>query len=591
MTASPLPSDLRPPSDPSALRRWLIRKEDALADALAADITAVVQRSVRAFEASLPSLTASGNMSVFDDIPFQWSGIVDTRLLPEAEAIYLAGGINVWASAPIASIPTDVARNWAAVVNENARNYLTQRRNFMAGVGENLFQGVLGQVDRALRTGASAEEIKQSLERLGNFSEFRADVIARTEIQNAYANGNWQGSQALGEYGPVEKMWLATQDARTRPDHLGVSGVVLPFSEPFNVGGESMLHPHDPNASAENTIQCRCVLLEFWPGDTRPDGTIVPERDASEASSGFITDQALTPTAPSVDLVGMASSVNTARHSAEFFKTRMTSKWWDDAAQGRDSFTVTDHNDAFLRAIIRDQGFDAKPAVVASQEFDDLAGRGWTITHRGVNAPSDTDLRGYVRNFTSEDDFYVGRGLYGNGVYSTTIRETAEEYARTAGIGIGSTGGTSAAQAGVVIDMAISPVARVIDIDDLRALASKRKSEASQELDAVYRAWPTRQVPHPYTDGATMTERVPLTELLALNPDDAFALRAQSVVNYANIVDNLEDVGKIAAMEGYDAIRVSRPMIYNDQFQLVELPDTYYVIINRGSVAVREVAL
>jgi hypothetical protein len=31
---------------------------------------------------------------------------------------------------------------------------------------------------------------------------------------------------------------------------------VLPFSEPFNVGGESMLHPHDPNASAENTVQC-----------------------------------------------------------------------------------------------------------------------------------------------------------------------------------------------------------------------------------------------------------------------------------------------------------------------------------------------
>jgi hypothetical protein len=288
MTASPLPSALRPPSDPSALRRWLIRKEDALADVLAADITAVVQRSVRAFEASLDSLTASGNMSVFDDIPFEWLSIIDARLLPEAEAIYLAGGINVWASAPTAAIPVEVARNWAAVVNENARTYLTQRRNLIVGVGENLFQGVLGQVDRALRTGASTEEIKQSLERLGNFSEFRADVIARTEIQNAYANGNWQGSQALGEFGPVEKMWLATQDARTRPDHLGVSGVVLPFSEPFDVGGESLMHPHDPNASAENTIQCRCILLEFWPGDPRPDGSIVGESEAAQVSAEFL---------------------------------------------------------------------------------------------------------------------------------------------------------------------------------------------------------------------------------------------------------------------------------------------------------------
>jgi hypothetical protein len=288
MTASPLPSALRPPSDPSALRRWLIRKEDALADALAADITAVVQRSVRAFEASLPSLTASGNLSVFDDIPFEWLGIIDARLLPELEAIYLAGGINVWAGAPTSAIPTEVARNWAAVVNENARAYLSQRRNLMVGVGENLFQGVLGQVDRALRTGASVEEVKQSLERLGNFSEFRADVIARTEIQNAYANGNWQSSQALGEFGPVEKMWLATLDRRTRDDHAAVSGVVLPFSEPFDVGGESLMHPHDPNGSAENTIQCRCILLEFWPGDARPDGSIVGEDEVQAVGREFL---------------------------------------------------------------------------------------------------------------------------------------------------------------------------------------------------------------------------------------------------------------------------------------------------------------
>jgi SPP1 gp7 family putative phage head morphogenesis protein len=277
MVASPLRSDLRPPSDPRALRRWLTRKEDRLAQILGDELTTLVRRSVNAFAETLPSLTASGDFAVFDQIPFEWLGIIDSRLLPELEAIYLAGGVNVWAAAPAGAIPPQAAQAWASVVNENAREYLTRRRNLLVGVGENLFQGVIAQVDRAILTGASAEEVKQSLEQLGNFSEFRADTIARTEINNAYVNGNWEASQAMGEYGPVEKMWLATFDARTRPSHADANGVLLPWSEPFIVDGEEMQYPHDPNASAANSVNCRCILLEFWPGDIRPDGSVVGE--------------------------------------------------------------------------------------------------------------------------------------------------------------------------------------------------------------------------------------------------------------------------------------------------------------------------
>lgn len=239
------------------------------------ELTTLVQRSVRAFESTLPSLTASGDFSVFDQIPFEWLGIIDARLLPEIEQIYLAGGISAWSSAPAAIMTPEVARGWAAIVNEAAREYLSQRRNLLVGVGDTLFQGVITQVDRAIATGASTEEIKQSLEQLGNFSEFRADTIARTEINNAHANGNFQAAEAMGEFRPVEKMWLATLDARTRPSHADANGVLLPWSEPFIVDGENMMHPHDPNASAANCVNCRCVLLEFWPGDIRPDGSVV----------------------------------------------------------------------------------------------------------------------------------------------------------------------------------------------------------------------------------------------------------------------------------------------------------------------------
>jgi hypothetical protein len=64
--------------------------------------------------------------------------------------------------------------------------------------------------------------------------------------------------------------------------------VLLPWSEPFIVDGEEMQHPHDPNASAANSVNCRCILLEFWPGDTRPDGTIVGESEAAQVSAEFL---------------------------------------------------------------------------------------------------------------------------------------------------------------------------------------------------------------------------------------------------------------------------------------------------------------
>lgn len=282
MTASPPRSDYRPPSDPAQLRRWLLRKEQALANVLARDLTALVQRTVRAFEATLPSLTASGDFAVFDEIPVEWLSIIDGRLLPEIEQIFLSGGITVSASVPAGLLTPEVARTWADIVNEAARAYVGQRRNLLVGVGDSLFQGVMQQVERAITTGASTENVKQALEQLGGFSEFRADTIARTEILTAYSNGNWQAAEALGEYKPVEKMWLATIDARTREDHAALNGVLLPWDEPFDVGGEPALFPQADGMSVANAANCRCLILEFWPGDIRPDGTVVGEDEVAQ---------------------------------------------------------------------------------------------------------------------------------------------------------------------------------------------------------------------------------------------------------------------------------------------------------------------
>ncbi len=93
-----------------------------------------------------------------------------------------------------------------------------------------------------------------------SFNRNRALVIARTESTTAANKGITMGAQS-SDY-EVQKFWLATLDGRTRRSHrvAGMGGGIDPL-EPFIVGGEQMMYPGDISASAENVVNCRCVIL------------------------------------------------------------------------------------------------------------------------------------------------------------------------------------------------------------------------------------------------------------------------------------------------------------------------------------------
>ncbi|BCL83182.1 Phage_portal and Phage_Mu_F domain-containing protei [Ktedonobacteria bacterium brp13] len=85
----------------------------------------------------------------------------------------------------------------------------------------------------------------------------RSTVIARTEVIGA---SNWASHVAAEGSGlTLHKVWLATEDSRTRPAHSDADGQEVPMNEPFTVGDEELQYPGDPAGSAENIIQCRCT--------------------------------------------------------------------------------------------------------------------------------------------------------------------------------------------------------------------------------------------------------------------------------------------------------------------------------------------
>jgi hypothetical protein len=132
----------------------------------------------------------------------------------------------------------------------------------------------LGVISKGQEEGTSIEEIARILRDGGladsngvTFLRYQALRVVRTETLRATN----VGAIKAAETSPfaVTKQWIAAHDARTRHSHKLVDGTVLDMGDKFSVqrwrgrnylGNEPMSQPGDPEASAENIIQCRCTV-------------------------------------------------------------------------------------------------------------------------------------------------------------------------------------------------------------------------------------------------------------------------------------------------------------------------------------------
>ena len=82
--------------------------------------------------------------------------------------------------------------------------------------------------------------------------------IARTEAHTALERGAWEAANSLGVR--VTKEWVSREDSLVRPAHAVAHGQVRGILQPFDVGGEQLMYPGDPKASAKNKVHCRCTV-------------------------------------------------------------------------------------------------------------------------------------------------------------------------------------------------------------------------------------------------------------------------------------------------------------------------------------------
>lgn len=260
-------SPFEPPASRRDRDRWYREQEERIARRTRRAIVSVVNQSTEEF---LNTLTASGDMSVFDRIPARWMIYVDDFLLDELQGMYLSGGLTAWITTVGDKLPDEVAFRWVDVVNNGAAEYAKVARNRMSDVGLTTWNAVKDKVSTAVLTGRSMEQTKEDIEKITGFSEYRADTIARTETASAFVNGNWESMKGLQEFAPTHKYWIARGGPRGRAEHTALDGQVLLIDEPFDVDGEPMMAPHDPNASAGNVVNCACDIGYIYPGEPDP---------------------------------------------------------------------------------------------------------------------------------------------------------------------------------------------------------------------------------------------------------------------------------------------------------------------------------
>ncbi len=114
-------------------------------------------------------------------------------------------------------------------------------------------------IDEGLQNDISPDDVAAQIEEaiIEDLGPARAARIARTEAHAAAEFGKFAAAQASGL--PYEKEWLSTEDERVRADHAAAHGQRVPLEDAFFVGGEALLYPGDPQGSAKQVINCRCV--------------------------------------------------------------------------------------------------------------------------------------------------------------------------------------------------------------------------------------------------------------------------------------------------------------------------------------------
>jgi hypothetical protein len=210
-----------------------------------------------------PAVTRDGaDAGRVSDFTGAWSDAVDVQVVP------VVGGVlgDAWRRVTGRGEPqTDT---WVS-------GYLNEVGNRLKNVPDEVYALIVREIERGIREGLSIPEVTAAVQTILTSTTTpywpnRAVTVARTETIAAVNAGVFRAAELdaeeRGDVAPA-KVWIATDDTRTRPTHQAADKQRTLLRSPFVVGGARLLFPGDPTGPANEVINCRCSMLPVVLGE------------------------------------------------------------------------------------------------------------------------------------------------------------------------------------------------------------------------------------------------------------------------------------------------------------------------------------
>lgn len=158
-----------------------------------------------------------------------------------------------------AGIAFDVSSPFAGKV-------LAQSASQIVHIAETTQANVMRIIAAAHENGLSIPETARAIRAgMREASGSRATLIARTELAGVSNGGSLAATQMIAsELGiGYSKSWLTADGAKypRHEDYEGLDGQTVALDEAFDVGGNALQFPGDPDGDVEDVANCRCTLV------------------------------------------------------------------------------------------------------------------------------------------------------------------------------------------------------------------------------------------------------------------------------------------------------------------------------------------
>jgi len=123
-------------------------------------------------------------------------------------------------------------------------------------------KAVNSEILQGINAGESIPKIAARLSNVTAMNAASAVRNARTATTSAQNRGRMDSYHKAQSQGiKLVKIWLATNDGRTRDAHYELNGQERDIDEPFENSIGPIMFPGDPNADPANVYNCRCTLV------------------------------------------------------------------------------------------------------------------------------------------------------------------------------------------------------------------------------------------------------------------------------------------------------------------------------------------